>query len=457
MNFLESNIKEVWKFFVSVKLTIFLLLSIAGTSIVGTLIPQNASPEDYVRAFGEFKYRIFEVFDIYDMYHSWWFYLLIIMLTINIIVCSIDRLSATWKIIFNKNPSFKASQFRELANREKFIEKRSFDQLLKIYEPIVRKTFGYTRMEETSTGFCIFAEKFRWTRFGVYIVHLSVVLLLLGSLIGSIFGFDGYVNIPEGESVDQVRINNADKTYPLGFQIRCDDFDVSFYDTGAPKEYRSRLTIVENGKSVLEKDIIVNDPLRYKGVNIFQSSYGPLPAKEVTVKFTVTESNVAYEKKVMIGQPVDLPEGLGTFLLKEYQPSANLGGTDLGEAFVGILNTEPGKSQEIILPIQFPNFDKMRKDRIFISVEKHQEKYYTGLQVTGDPGVWVVYAGFILMIAGCIITFFMSHQRICVEVARKGQASTVTVAGKANKNTFGMQQTITKITRQLTESGDQPG
>ena len=143
--------------------------------------------------------------------------------------------------------------------------------------------------------------------------------------------------------------------------------------------------------------------------------------------------------------------------MKEYQPSVNLRGTDLGEAFIGILNTGPGKAQEIILPIRFPNFDKMRKDRICISVEEYQKKYYTGLQVTGDPGVWVVYAGFILMIAGCIITFFMSHQRICVEVAQKDKVCTVRVAGKANKNTFGMQQTITKITRQLTESGNQPG
>ncbi len=453
MNFLERNLKEVWKFFVSVKLTIFLLFSIAGTSIVGTLIPQNARVEEYLQAFGEFKYRIFDIFDLFDMYHSWWFQLLILMLTANIIICSIDRLSATWKIIFNRNPSIKKSQFKDL-NKEEFIEERSPEQLQTIYAPILHKAFGFTQVETTDTGFCIFAEKWRWTRFGVYIVHLSIVLLLLGSLIGSLFGFDGYVNIPEGESVDQVRINNVDKTHALAFQIRCDDFTVSFYDSGEPKEYRSRLTILENGKPVVQKDILVNDPLRYKGVNIFQSSYGKMPSKDVTLKFTVAESGMVYEKQAEIGKPIDLPEGLGSFLLKEYRPSADLQGTSLGEAFIGVLNTEPGKAQEIILPVRFPNFDKMRKDKMFISIAEQQqrEKYYTGLQVTGDPGVWVVYTGFIMMILGCIITFFMSHQQMMVEVTQKNKKCIVIVAGKANKNIFGMQQEVAKITKRLTGS-----
>jgi hypothetical protein len=60
----------------------------------------------------------------------------------------------------------------------------------------------------------------------------------------------GYVNIAEGESVDRVRLRNDNRVMPLEFEGRCEDFDVSFYDSGAPKEYRSRLQIVENGKIV---------------------------------------------------------------------------------------------------------------------------------------------------------------------------------------------------------------
>ena len=67
----------------------------------------------------------------------------------------------------------------------------------------------------------------------------------------------------------------------MGFTIRNEDFDVSFYDTGAPKEFRSSLTILENDQPVVKKDIIVNDPLRYKGISIFMASYGEMaPEKE---------------------------------------------------------------------------------------------------------------------------------------------------------------------------------
>ena len=48
---------KVWKIFTSIKLTIVLLISLAATSIVGTLIPQNENPAAYVQAFGEFAFQ----------------------------------------------------------------------------------------------------------------------------------------------------------------------------------------------------------------------------------------------------------------------------------------------------------------------------------------------------------------------------------------------------------------
>ena len=77
-------------------------------------------------------------------------------------------------------------------------------------------------------------------------------------LLSEIFGFDGFVNIPEGESVSSIRLTNSDLKMPLGFEVRCDDFNVDFYDSGTPKEFRSRLTILKQGKEVFQKDIIVN-------------------------------------------------------------------------------------------------------------------------------------------------------------------------------------------------------
>ena len=450
------------------------MLSLAVTSIVGTIIPQNENPAAYFRAYGEFVYKLFDLLGIFDMYHSWWFQFLLLLLTINIVVCSIDRLSVTWKIVFIKNPKFNLSRFRKLSQKEVFDNKQKPEELIKVYESFISKRFGYTRTEETDKGLCVFAEKWRWTRFGVYTVHLSVVLLLIGGLIGSLFGFEGFVNIPEGDKINNIRIRNTGQIRSLDFEILCDDFDISFYNNGAPKEYRSSLTIIEHGKPVYKKDIIVNDPLRYKGVNIFQSSYGKMPSDalsqdkvpardssgEITLNFTSKDSGKKYRIKTVIGKVVDIPEGLGKFVIVEHKESAEFGGQNIGHAYMGILTPKGKNPVNIMLPVHFPNFDKMRRGSIIISVadqkaktfnpdKKASQRYYTGLQITNDPGVWVVYTGFIMMIIGIFVTFFMFHQRVCIEIVKSGKKSKVMVTGTANKNKLAMQNRVKKISDQL--------
>jgi cytochrome c biogenesis protein len=446
--------------------------------MIGTLVPQNQNPEFYFHRYGEFSYKLFHVLGFFDMYHSWWFQLLLIMLVTNIVVCSINRFSATWKIVFVKNPPFNLSRFRKLEQQETFTDSNKINDIKDIYEPFIARRFSYNRAENTEKGFCIFAEKQRWTRFGVYAVHLSVVVLLLGGLVGSIFGFSGFVNIPEGDKVDSIRLRKTGAIKTLDFEIKCEDFAISYYDNGAPKEYRSRLIILEKGKPVYKKDIIVNDPLRYKGINIFQSGYGKMPSnnaqknmtrrfdpeKEIVLNFSVIASKKTYKITTAIGKPIDLPENLGKFVLVEYREAAAFMGQNIGEALFGILTPNDGNPVEVLLPLHFPNFDKMRRGAVVISVAKQkpavsipdaasEPRYYTGLQVTKDPGVWLVYTGFVVMIIGCIVTFFMSHQRLCIEVIKQGKKSKVMVTGTANKNNLGMQKRIYRIARQLEKLG----
>ena len=459
----HSASNRIWRFFISVRLTVAVLLTLAATSIIGTLVPQNADPQDYVRAYGELLYRVFYVLDIFDMYHSWWFQLLLLLLTANIVACSIDRLSSLWKTIFVKTPAFRLSAFQRLPNREAFTVDGAPDHIKEGYAAAVSRSFTYSRTETTDTGFCIFAEKGRWTRLGAYIVHFSVVCLLIGGLIGSIFGFDGFVNIPEGETVQTVRLNGGVAEKPLDFAIRCDDFEVSFYDTGAPKEFRSSLVILEDGKEVLKKEIIVNDPLRYRGINIFQSSYGKMPGdlkakaeKGIELSLTSNASGMVYREKVFLGKPLTLPEGGGTFTPREMLPSyLFMGQRDLGETLVGELVSPEGEKTEIKLPVRFSRFDKMRKDARFVMAvtEAAEERYYTGLQVTNDPGVPLVYLGFVMMILGCIVTFFMSHERLCIEVAGRGARTAVTVYGTSGKNRSGMEETVRQVARRLAGLG----
>jgi cytochrome c biogenesis protein len=472
-----KNANPLWKFFCSVKLTVVLLLSLAFTSIIGTVIPQNQNPDAYLHAYGAFRYQLLSALGIFDMYHSWWFQGLMVLLTLNIVVCSIDRLRGSWKLIFNRNPTIRPERFSKRSDALAFTDKQSADALIAAYEPILARRYGKCRITRSSEQAVIYAEKGRLSRLGVYIVHLSVIFLLIGGLVGSLFGFEGFVNIPEGEATDTIRIRNTGALHRLDFQIRCDDYHMEFYPNGSPKEFRSSLSIIEGGQTVKQKDIIVNDPLRYRGINIFQSSYGKLPpdndprpaassasgpSDEYTLNFTSRSSGMAYSLKAKPGVPVDIPEGLGKFVVMDYTADAKFRGMDVGAALKGILTPVDGEPVEILLPLKFANFDKMRGGEVVIAVadqpqesfsppDPPEERYYTGLQVTRDPGVWLVYTGFIMMIAGCFVTFYLSHQQVCVVIDSLRKNSRVTLAGITNRNKLAMKNTIQKIHSAMTQ------
>jgi cytochrome c biogenesis protein len=169
----------------------------------------------------------------------------------------------------------------------------------------------------------------------------------------------------------------------------------------------------------------------------------------VVLGFASTKTGKVYKNKATINQPLRLPEESGTFELKRFLQSAEFRGHNIGQAYVGILTPAGADPVQVMLPLRFPSFDKMRKGNLVISVVEHVPRFYTGLQVAKDPGVWVVYCGFILMIIGCYITFFMSHQQICLEIEAAGQQSRVIVAGTANKNKTGMEIKVDRIAEKL--------
>ena len=78
--------------FASVQLALFLLFLLAATSIIGTLIPQNNPHTFYIEKFGHKTAYFFRLLDIPDMYNSWWFLGLLALFSLNLIVCSLERI-----------------------------------------------------------------------------------------------------------------------------------------------------------------------------------------------------------------------------------------------------------------------------------------------------------------------------------------------------------------------------
>jgi len=445
--------EAIWQFFCSVKLTVYTLILLAVTSIIGTIILQNGRPQEYINLYGEAFYNLIKVFNLNDMYHAWWFLLLLGTLCINIVVCSIERLNSTWKIIFPKKIKFNKERFRKLKNLETFRIDKTDPSISDTCEAFLSKKIGKVIKEETESGRVMYAEKGRWTRLGVYVIHSSIILLLIGALIGAFFGFKANMQLDEGETSDTAFLAKKRLPVNIGFSIRCNDFDVKFYDTGAPEEFRSNLTIIENGKESFTRDIRVNHPLRYKGINIFQSSYGTAAPDSVAMDIIRLSDKTVVSQKIKIGQEIQLPDDKGLFKLEGFLPHFDFRGHNLGEAFIGKITQKDDKSFQIALPTKFPTFDKMRKGSFAFVVKAFEQKYYTGLQITKDPGIWYVYSGFILMIIGCWITFFMSHQSYFIEIENSRENGTkVSISGTTNRNSQGMKLKIKKIALKLKDT-----
>jgi len=438
--------EKIWQFFCSARLAVCTLVLLALTSIIGTVILQNGTRDEYIKFYGHGWYNLIRAFDFDDMYHAWWFLSLIAVLCINIVVCSIERLSITWKIIFPKKITFNPDRFRKLKNFEILSVEKTLSQLTLESEKLLSKTIGPVIKEDTGKTILLYAEKGRWTRLGVYVVHASLLLLLLGALIGSLFGFKANLNLDEGKTSDTAVLIETKKPVKLGFSIRCNDFNVKFYDTGVPEEFRSNLTIIEDGKETLTKDILVNHPLRYKGINIFQSSYGSAQPDGVSLEIIDQQDKTTEIRKIKIGEEFQLPDGETLFKLEGFLPHFDFSGNDLGQAFIGRISEKDGKHFQIGLPLKFPTFDKMRKGSFAFVIKGADQKQYTGLHITKDPGIWYVYTGFMLMIIGCWITFFMAHESYFIEIEPTGElSSTLSISGTANRNSHGLKFKIKKM------------
>ena len=92
----------------------------------------------------------------------------------------LDRLQVTAKVIFNRNPKFNLANYRRRKSRHEFTLDGEMGRVKDGCNAVVSKMFRYCKVVSSGEGVAITAEKGRLTRLGVYVVHLSVVVMLLG-------------------------------------------------------------------------------------------------------------------------------------------------------------------------------------------------------------------------------------------------------------------------------------
>lgn len=447
----ETIIDKVWNFFASVKLAVIIFAALSLTSIVGTVIEQNVEPAKNIKVlsklFGQSAapaaYRIFDSLGFMDMYHSWWFVTILLLFAANLIICSIDRLPKIMKLVKEPIKPLSGDQFKGFSIRKEFVLKGKSE----LVAEVVKKAIGASPAEvKEEQGSQFYAQKGNFTRLGVYITHFSILVILAGAIIGIFFGFKGVLNLPEG-AVSTVAYSRSGQERPLGFGIRCDKFQVDFYgDTDMPKAYKSLLTVIKDGKEVMKKEIVVNDPLRYEGVTFYQSSYGIVPGGGRNSVFrlrVMSKDGKTENKDIRMGDSFAIPGTNSVGRIEDFSPALAFD-ERTGKPFT---YAEQMTNPAIMVSFyegatrkfggwifkRYPTTGKLPDGNV-VELQEVWGIQYTGLQVRNDPGVWVVYFGCIAMAAGLFITFFMSHRRIWVKVIEEKGGARVVLGASANKN-----------------------
>jgi len=304
MQTFSDILKSLWQRISSMSLAIILLVVLAIASVIGTVLLQNQAQTDYLQQFGPLWYWVFRSFGLFDMYHTWWFMGILGFLMVSLSSC-------LWR---NVPKMLKDMRTRKVTVAEKSIQR--FQYLHDWKSPIEadaghiqqlfrKRLHGWEFREVEQDGVqYLRADKGRWNKWGYILVHSAILVVLVGGWIGSECGFRGSMSVPEGGSASEISFLQGTQTghLKMPFEVRCNSFSIDFFPTGAPKEFLSNLTIIDHGKEVLTSDIIVNEPLYYKGVRIYQASFGDSGSKITFKMFHMDGSEAISEAKTAVYQ-----------------------------------------------------------------------------------------------------------------------------------------------------------
>ncbi len=242
----------------SLRLTVGLLLWIAFLCILGTIDPQQPLPS---AAGVPFAMHVISLLSLRDVFHSLWFLIPAAALCVNALACMY-----LWRKAFGGSTSMPKALLYEITIPGEGAQDRISADLTSF----MKGTHRHLPSREGHTEL-IMGEKGMPRKFAPFLVHGSILLILLGAGLGFL-GYKGSLEVPVGQASDTVTLSNG-KIMHLPFQVRCDDFKMELYDNGMPKEYRSEISFLQGDRVARHASLLVNHPVSFSRVLFSQSGY----------------------------------------------------------------------------------------------------------------------------------------------------------------------------------------
>ncbi|MFS8883630.1 cytochrome c biogenesis protein [Synechococcus sp. R55.3] len=398
---------ELLPLLADLRLAIGLLLAIAVLSATGTVIEQEetaafyqAHYPEHPALFGFLTWRVILSLGLDHVYRTPWFLAILILFGSSLAACSLTRQWPMLKGARRWSYLTRPQSFQRLPFRT-YLPQQSLQGL-----PEQLRRQGYLVFQE---GHHLYARKGLIGRIGPILVHVSMLLILLGAIWGSIGGFKAQELIPSGSVASIQHLTGAGdlaRAHLPTWQIRANRFWIDYAPDGRVKQFYSDLSILDQGQEVKRQTISVNHPLSYRGVTLYQADWSidsiririnNSPTFQIPVVPVRTEAGNKLWGAFVPTQP-DMSQGL-TLLLPDLQGTALLYDTE-GQ-WMGSLRQGMSLALDEIAPQRFPNPLTLYLDEVIGA---------TGLQIKSDPGIPAVYLGFGLLMVGVVMSYFSYSQ-----------------------------------------------
>jgi cytochrome c biogenesis protein len=446
--------KWIHKTLSNLRTGVILLISVGLAAALGTFILQRPAtdPDKLTRAYSPATLLWLDRLGLTDVFHAWWFLTLLGLVSLSIVLVSIDRFPGAWR--FYARPYRKTdSHFRSaLPNKIELPISNSEDGLNAAERGLKKSGWPVERIADRNEP-SLYSERHRFSVMAVYLVHASLLLILAGGIIDGVFGFSGFMALQKGQTSNTIELRTGG-TKQLPFAVKCNGAGQENYADGSPKRWWSKLAVVENGQDVATKEIVVNDPLIHNGLRFYQASFGST-GKLDGLKVAVTpEKGVPGEMTLTMNQPVQLDPNT-TVTLAEYIPDFFVRDNQIfkrsddpvNPAFrLQVKNTATGEDTKLWM---FPAYNadaQGEATKYKFEYRDMQMANYTGLEVSHEPGQWLVWGGVLLMGAGLFVAFYLVHMRIWIAVVTDMRGNLVLwVGGQSNKNRDRFEQEFNEL------------
>ncbi len=458
----KSFLERLYNQFNSIRLAIILVIILGIFSLIAILLeeyfPTNFMnwQKFYLEKLGPEKFQLFTILGIFKPYKSFWYGLVLLLLVLNILICTFERSRGILKLSFGKIFRDSASSIEQLENHATLNTKMNQGQLLEALTNFIVKA-KYKLFQKSSENRTLFyATSGQYSRLSYILFHVGLVLLVIGGLLITALG---YTEDLWGMKGDLLTPENAD------FSLRIDDFKIETNARGQVKDYLATLTVLDGGEEKFTKVVEVNFPLRYKGYTFYQSSYRQSAANVNGVILEVSGlAPLALDSVVTleIGKKLPLPLFNCTLSAIQFIPDFRLDGdsvytasTEPNNPAVKILMETPGKeSKEQWLFLKYPQFHQQQSGPVqlqFLDINSDQA-LYTGLQASRKPGSELVWIGIVLMSFGLILSFYIFHRQIWIVVENTGESLKIHLGGKINKSQEVFKNEFNEMVKELNKN-----